>query len=80
MHWVRHATERALHGQEAQYWIPDANISHVTIPVPSFEEIMGHLREMPQREITRKLAELNTTRHSFFFQVRSLHASVTLRY
>ena len=73
MQWEVHPTERALHGQEAQWWIPDADIKNVVIPENSFKAILGHLREMPEGEISRKLQEMNDARHSFFFQVCSLY-------
>ena len=72
MQWEVHPTERALHGQEAQWWIPDADVRDIIITEDSFGKILGHLREMPESEVTRKLAEMNTVRHSFLFQVSTL--------
>lgn len=72
MQWSVHPTERALHGQEAQWWIPDADIKDVIISEESFGAILGHLREMPESEIDRKLGEMNEMRHKFFFQVQTL--------
>ena len=77
MQWEMHPTVRAKHGQEAQWWLPDANISSIVIKEQSFDKIMGHLRNMPEKEITRKLAELNVTRSKFLFQVISLPSPLT---
>lgn len=71
MEWEFHPTERALHGQDAKWWIPDAEVRKVMISVDNFPSILDHLREMPEGEVTRKLSELNELRHRFFFQVRN---------
>lgn len=39
------------------------------IPVENVADIMGHLRDMPQSEVKRKLSEMETERHRFTFQV-----------
>jgi hypothetical protein len=69
MHWEVHPTERAMHGQEAQWWLPDADISSVVITERSFSKLMGHLRNMPHQEVARKLQEMGEERHKFHFQV-----------
>ena len=76
MQWEIHPTERALHGQEAQWWLPDADIKDIVIPVDSFKAILGHLREMPESEVSRKLQEMDHARHSFFFQVCLVCSSI----
>ena len=79
MEWQIHATERAAYAQEARWWIPDADVGEVLIPVDKISDIMGHLREMPDSEVRRKLMEMETERHRFTFQValRSLPISCT---
>jgi hypothetical protein len=69
MRWEVHPTERAMHGQESQWWLPDADISPVVIPLASFGKLMGHLRNMPRSEMERKLQEMGEERHKFHFQV-----------
>lgn len=69
MEWSIHATQRAAYAQEARWWIPDADIKEVFIPVDTIADIMGHLQNMPESEIKRKLMEMQAERHRFTFQV-----------
>lgn len=65
-------SERAKYGQEARWWIPDADIREVMISVESIGDIMAHLRGMPDAEIHRKLKEMQSERLRFTFQVTTL--------
>lgn len=70
MVWEVHPTERAFHPQDAWFWRPDADIADVAISVSSFESVLGHLRGMPEGEISRKLGEMNVMRRILSFEVR----------
>lgn len=69
MRWEVHPTERAMHGQEDQWWLPDADITSTAIQGENFKDLMGHLRGMVEEEVTRKLKDMGAERHRFHFQV-----------
>lgn len=69
MQWSLEGPQRARWAQEAKWWIPDADISKVVIPVQKLRYVLSHLRGMPQSEISYKLKLMQTERYRFTFQV-----------
>ena len=61
-------SERPKIAQEARWWIPDADVHDVLIPVESVSDIVDHLKSIPEAEVVRKLEEMKEERLRFTFQ------------
>lgn len=73
MQWEVHPTERAAHGQEAEWWLPDADISSAVVTEKNFGSMMSSLRDVSKKEITQKLKAMEAERHKFHFQACFSH-------
>ncbi|KAK9805837.1 hypothetical protein WJX73_006156 [Symbiochloris irregularis] len=66
--WAMNKDDRPLHPQDAHWWLPDANVSHVMIQVDEVQDIVPYLENMPEAEIERKLSLMHDYRFYMTFQ------------
>ena len=59
--------------QDAQWWLPDADVYDAMVEVPNVTQVVPHLRSIPRDVLVRKLAAVQAARSRFFFRSELTH-------
>ena len=59
--------------QDAQWWLPDADVYDTMVQVPNVTHVVPHLRSIPRDVLVRKLAAVQAARSRFFFRSELTH-------
>ena len=71
--FVRHPCIDSSSLQDAQWWLPDADVYDAMVEVPNVTHVVPHLRSIPQDVLVHKLAAVQAARSRFFFRSELTH-------
>jgi hypothetical protein len=68
MFWENPRDERPGHVCNPWFWMPDSDISDISIQIRTIDDIMDHLRTIPKEVLDKKLEAVVGEREKFSFQ------------